>query len=202
MRGKYVSQGYIALYWTVAAFAILSAWSQPWAVFSLDAKQVPVASLSVTGQNASMLPAGYALVAIAGALLLLTARKPLAYALSAIVGLVGVGVTSFTVSFMANPLHFALSLLAVRTGIADATTLSHFVRGTSIQPIVALASLGGLALIASGLLALVSIHRWPTKRSRFERQQAARDGRSSHSRLPESRVDDWDDLTRGDDPTA
>jgi hypothetical protein len=73
--------------------------------------------------------------------------------------------------------------------------------GSALWPVASV--LGGLAIVAGGLLAARHGHRWAAMSARYERAPARAVVRRESSELePADNRAAWDALDRGDDPTA
>jgi uncharacterized PurR-regulated membrane protein YhhQ (DUF165 family) len=89
--------------------------------------------------------------------------------------------------------------LQVRPGLEELTRLrpaltlgtDSFEIITGPAPWFALA--GGLALVAAGLVAVLTAHRWRRATTRYEREPA--------TRVPDSGADQWKAIDAGEDPT-
>lgn len=139
---------------------------------------------------------GLALVALAGAGALLATRGPVRRGLGVLLALIGAGT--------------AVGAIAGRAGL-DAGSAGA---GATFWPVVCVA--GAALIMAGGLAAARSGHRWPTMGARYERRPAAstearpaaHSGPSPAAGLSRAETSEpvdnraaWDALDRGDDPT-
>ena len=58
-----------------------------------------------------------------------------------------------------------------------------------------------IALLAAGVFTLTTAHRWKGTGRRYRTDDAPHPARAAGSR-PHDAIDSWDDLSRGEDPTA
>jgi len=138
-----------------------------------------------TGSDVAPWVIGLALVALAGGGALLATRGTVRRVLGAVLALTGGGV--------------AVAAVAGRAGLDTGTAGA----GAAVWPVACV--LGGLLVVAAGVLALRHGHRWPGMGARYERRApAARDAVTPDAVAGDQRVDTraaWDALDRGDDPT-
>lgn len=156
------------------------------------------------------------LVAGAAAVPLLTPLSLAALALGAAVSITGVvlryvfgalgiaigvilGVLSAQVA-VAPPVSAVASTVTAATGIGGADAVADLVASTSATPWPVFTLLAQIVLVAAGVFALVTARRWRGSADRRYRPSPATAG-ASGSR-PHDAIDSWDDLSRGDDPTA
>ncbi|MBK5239483.1 MAG: Trp biosynthesis-associated membrane protein [Actinomycetales bacterium] len=197
----------------VALCAVLTmiAWSQTWLTLSLSSGVVGDTPLSVTGQT--MAPGLSALGLTSLALLAALALAGTVFRL--ILGVVqlglGIGVTFTAVAAMNDPTSAAAPALIVITGIQDVPALKELVSAQMLTawPFVSLGV--GILTAVSGILILFLSRSWPRAGRKYAsstttvdpsiaplvatKEQAEVD--SSHAR-----IDAWDDLSRGGDPTS
>jgi hypothetical protein len=152
----------------VGAGLALLAGSRTWETTS-KARPAPLPPTSVTHSGNSVVPwlLALSLVGLAGAGALLATRGAARRVVGGVIALAGVGVVAAAV------------------------------RGISYTPgWPVLALLGGLAILACGMLAIVRGDSWPAMGAKYERGAVAppRD-------RPATQATMWDDLDRGVDPT-
>lgn len=179
----------------VAGALVLATAGQTWVhATGLDGGVVQEARAS--GRQAAPVAAAMALVVMAAALALTTARRLGARLVGVLMALAGVVVASTAVTAALDPVATAASAVAQATG----TTAPAADYAVTAWPWVA--AVGGLLAVTMGLLALVAGGRW-TQSRRYE-APAAVDADTAPGASPRGTVDQmdaWDSLSRGDDPT-
>ena len=183
----------------MGAVLVFAGWSQNWATLHIAAADVRVSTLSVTGQESTVLPAGLALVSLATGLLLLTAGRFLSYAIALVNTLVSAGLFVTCIRFAVSPPEFLLKQLSARSGISDVDALIELVGAQSLGGGLIVTFLGAVVLVVGSVLVLVGSRSWKPRKSRFERASTATNPMSSG---PVTTIDAWDEMTRGDDPTS
>ncbi|QTX04634.1 Trp biosynthesis-associated membrane protein [Agromyces archimandritae] len=189
----------ISLIAVIAAAGLgLLAWSQPWFTLVLDDGPWPADPVGVAGAIAS--PAVSAL-SIAG--LALAAALALAGPVIRIVlGVLGLLLGGCLV------LAAGMSLGEPATAVSRAVTEATGVAGTQTRDLIAavdatawpsVAIAAGILMAAASVFIVVTARRWPASARKYRTARFSEDvdDRSAKDRA----VDDWDELTRGDDPT-
>lgn len=177
--------------------ALLAASAAPWLVVPVSTA-IAEASVSVPGSRAvPAAPAG-ALVLLAGGLAVAIAGRVARVVASVVVGVVGLLASVATARFVADPTPAALASSAEATGVRELAGTPT----TTAWPVVALV-LCLLAVVAGAVVARAS-WRWPAGGSgrRYERTGSDDGAAPVPPSDPRTRaMDDWDALSRGEDPT-
>jgi uncharacterized membrane protein (TIGR02234 family) len=98
--------------------------------------------------------------------------------------------------------------VSTATGITGDASVHALIGGVAATAWPTLALIGGVLIALGALTALVTGGRWPGGSRRYDAVRFEESkGQASAARTPEPRpgdqaVDDWDELSRGDDPTA
>lgn len=142
-------------------------------------------SLAVLALGAALSIAGLALRFIFGAL-------------SMVVG-VTLAVLTGQIAF-ATPVSAVASTVTTATGIAGSDAVADLVSSTTVTPWPAVTLVAAVLLIAAGAFTLVTARRW--RGSAERRYQTATAPVGAAGSRPHDAIDSWDDLSRGDDPTA
>jgi hypothetical protein len=191
----------LALMLLLFSALVLAGWTQQWLWCDLNSSEIRQSELSLTGQESTILPAGLALVGFALALLLLMAARVLGVLIGALGLLVAISGVTLTATFIRDPIAFALSALSKLSGIADDDVLRSFVTSFSVSWGVWLTAMSFLAMGLLSLAVIVRAPRWKPNRSRYE--TSARPRRTETPKVSgQNTIDAWDEITRGDDPTA
>jgi len=188
----------------IAASGIaLLAWTQLWATVRLAADGTTQQVLDVTGSIAAPGLTALALAGLALAGALTIAGVVIRIILGLLEVLLGVSVVLSASLALFDPVGASAAAVTTATGIAGAESTRAAVSGAELTlwPYLALAA--GVLMVLIGLLICVTARRWPGPTTRYEttRFEPVTDAATGQTR-PRDAVDDWDGLTRGDDPTA
>ncbi|WP_295791168.1 Trp biosynthesis-associated membrane protein [uncultured Microbacterium sp.] len=113
-----------------------------------------------------------------------------------IAAMVGVGTTQLLVS---PPVSATAATVTDATGISGTDAVASLVTDLSLTPWPAVTLLAQLVLAAASVFTLVTARRWASGASR--KYRTATEAGADTVR-PHDAIDSWDDLSRGDDPTA
>ena len=188
-----------------SGIALLS-WTQVWILADVATSGSARDHLEVTGSTASPALTALALagLALGGAL---TIAGPV---IRVVLGLLEIllGVSVFLGAFLAvsDPAGASAAAVTAATGISGTESIDQAVIDPTVTawPFLALAAAVLMALV--GVAVVVTARRWPGPTTRY---QAVRldpqlpAGADAAAEAPtHDAVDDWDELSRGDDPTA
>lgn len=182
------------------AVVVMIGWTQNWVSLSLSDSDIATRAMEATGQESSFLPAGLALISLATGLVLLTARKYLAFAIAIVNMAVAMGLAVLLALFIADPVTFELKPLSQLTGIADSSTLHSLVATASIGFGVAVTATGAVFVAAGAALSFAGFSHWSGTRSRYEKRANAVSTQTQNGSV--STLDAWDEMSRGTDPTT
>ncbi|MEU6170720.1 TIGR02234 family membrane protein [Streptantibioticus parmotrematis] len=177
------------------ASVVLLAAGKTWATGSTLAAGSLIA-IKASGKDVTGLPDALALVALAALVAVFAVRGAGRVVVSALLTLCGAGTVAACVAGASAT--GALDAAATRaSGLSDST-----VRHAAHTGWPWIAALGGLLLLAAGLLALARGAAWPAMGSRYERPGGPRAGRPGRAAPdPENPGEMWKALDRGEDPT-
>lgn len=171
-----------------AAFALL-AWTQPWFALTLnDARHLDVGGASAAG----------AVPALALASMVLNAALAIAGPVFRVVlGLLEVVLATLIVwsgvAALVSPIAAFGNAVSDFTGVSGTDAVASLVVSLSVTAWPLCAAIAGVLLAAVGIVVVASGSRWPTSGRKYSAVGfESADG---------SRIDDWDALSRGDDPT-
>lgn len=119
-------------------------------------------------------------------------------ALSVLIGLV-LAWLSAQVAF-ARPVSAVASVVTESTGIAGESSVSDLVASITATPWPAITLAGWVLLVAAGLYTVATARKWTATGRRYRTEESARS--AAGGSRPHDAIDDWDDLTRGEDPTT
>lgn len=156
--------------------------------------------LAVPGAAAIAVLAPLSLALLALGLALAIAGLVLRYVFGALTVAIAVvlGVLTWQV-VAAYPTAAIASTVTEATGIAGEAALADLVADVSATPWPVVTLLTWTALLIAGVFILATAHRWPRSGRRYRTDETRTERAASR---PHDAIDDWDDLSRGSDPTA
>ncbi|MEN2740994.1 Trp biosynthesis-associated membrane protein [Microbacterium sp. X-17] len=156
-------------------------------------------SLTVSGAAAIPVLAPLSLATMALGAALSIVGRVVRYVFGGLMLAIGVTMLILTarVAF-GHPVDAVAAAVTTATGISG-DAVSGLVVSIASTPWPVLTVLAWLLLLASGVFTLATAHRWRGTGRRYRTAGAHRAAREGE---PLDAVDSWDDLTRGDDPTA
>ena len=181
----------------------LLAWTQVWATVRLAADGTSQQVLDVTGSIAAPGLTALALAGLALAGALTIAGVVIRIVLGILEMLLGVSVILSAALALADPVGARAAAVTAATGIAGTDSTRAAVESAALTFWPFLALVAGILMVIVGLIVCVSARRWPGPTTRYETTRFApvTDAATGQTR-PRDAVDDWDGLTRGDDPTV
>ena len=169
-----------------SAFVLL-AMSRGWLSYTFPAAEpLPPRVVSVTGAELAPGARALALLGLAAVAALPASRGRLRTAVGALVALAGVGCLVVLGRVLADPLTAARHSEPLRFD-------RHLTGSPDLGGWPYAAVVGGLLLLAAGVLVVVRGRRWAELSSRYDAPSAPK---------PASEASLWDALDRGEDPTA
>ncbi|GAB3601829.1 Trp biosynthesis-associated membrane protein [Microbacterium aureliae] len=191
-----------------AALGVVSA-TQVWVTATLaDGAAEP---LQVAGADAVPLLTPLSLAALALGAALSIAGRILRYAFGVLCVLLAAALGALTVPVVAAPpVSSVASSVTEATGITGLAAVAELVVSLVATPWPAIALAAWLVLLSAGVLVLLTAHRWSASDRRYRSAAEAGSG-AREARMPAAgetarrrvdAIDSWDDLSRGDDPTA
>ncbi|MBA4247507.1 MAG: hypothetical protein C0444_04325 [Microbacterium sp.] len=177
----------------VAAVALL-AWTQPWVTLELaDGRTIVAAGDAAAPAVPPFALAGLALV---GALTL--AGLVFRIILGLLQSLLGAGLIASGVLAISDPVAASLGPLTAATGVDGLDSVRALVESSSVSAWPWVAMVAGAAGIVIGVAIALTASRWPRRTRRFDAVTFASGTADSRT----DRLDAWDALSDGDDPTA
>lgn len=119
--------------------------------------------------------------------------------LSALIGGVLAWLTG-QVAFL-TPTHAVAATVTESTGIAGDEGVSDMIAAIAPTPWPTVTVVVWVVLVGAGVITIVTAATWARTGRRYRTEDAAGSGARGGSR-PHDAIDDWDDLSRGEDPTA
>lgn len=157
-------------------------------------------ALAVPGSDAIPVLTPLSLAALALGAALSIVGPVLRYVLGAlalaIAGALGVTTAQLLLTM---PVSATAATVTEATGISGVDAVADLVSSMSLTPWPAVSLLAQILLAAAAVFTLVTARRWQGSAGR--KYRTAADAPADTSR-PHDAIDSWDDLSRGDDPTA
>lgn len=177
----------------VAAAALL-AWTQPWVTLELtDGRMIVAAGDAAAPAVPPFALAGLALV---GALTL--AGLVFRIILGLLQSLLGAGLIASGVLAISDPVAASLGPLTAATGVDGLDSVRALVESSTVSAWPWVAMVAGAAGMVIGVAIALTASRWPQRTRRFDTVTFASGSVDSRT----ERLDAWDALSDGDDPTA
>ncbi|MDX2025194.1 Trp biosynthesis-associated membrane protein [Microcella sp.] len=177
----------------VAAVAML-AWTQPWVELQLTDGRTVIAAGDATAP--AVPPFALAGLALVGALTL--AGLVFRIILGLLQSLLGVGLIASGMLAVSDPVAASLAPLTAATGVDGLDSVRALVESTSVSAWPWVAIVAGGAAVVVGIAIAATASRWPQRTRRFDGVKFAAEPTDART----DRLDAWDALSDGDDPTA
>lgn len=199
-RIKYLILAAVAV---AAGLGILAA-TQLWFVLHLTAAAGHDAPVDVAGSLAAPALTALSLAALALVAAFAIAGRLLRLVLGVLGIILGGCVILAAALAMGNPVHSSVSAVTKATGVAGDTPVADLVASvdSSLWPAAALTA--GILLAAACYAAIITAKAWPGPSRKYQAvrfEQADPDTEGTESKRDRA-IDSWDELSRGDDPTA
>ncbi len=179
------------------ALALISS-TQTWLMVTLT--QVVDQPLAVPGADAAALLAPLSLAALALGLALSIVGRVLRYLFGVLALAIGVAIIAAASRIAIEvPVDAVAGAVTTATGLSGEETVAALIEGIGETPWPWLTVVAGAVILLGGAFALATAHRWRGSGRRYRTDAGA--SAASGSR-PHDAIDSWDDLSRGDDPTA
>jgi uncharacterized membrane protein (TIGR02234 family) len=180
-----------------AGLALLSA-TQQWFTLTISSGAGGSAELSVDGTVAAPALSALAFAAIALAAALAIAGPVIRIVLGILGVLLGGSIILSASLAIADPAVAGAAAVTTSTGVSGTESVRTLVTAVVSTPWPILALVAGALLVLVALAVLVTSRSWPASARKY---QAVRT-ESSEVSAKDRAVDEWDELSRGDDPTA
>ncbi len=177
----------------LAGLAFL-AWSQPW--FAIDVSDGR--TLVVSGDRAAGAASALALTCLVLNGALTIAGPIFRVVLGALEALIGATLVLVSSLALGSPVTASATSLSEATGVSGNDSLAALIASVSVTAWPWVSVVAGALLIALGFAVLASAARWPGSGRKYG---AVRMQTPEGVTIDASNIDDWDALTRGDDPT-
>lgn len=179
----------------LAAVLAMLAWTQTWVVAYTDSAQ-----LDIDGAAAAPALSALALAALALGGALTIAGPAFRIVLGLLEVLLGISVAISAFGAISQPANAAIADVSKLTGVAGDKSVLALITDASITVWPWLGVVAGVLFVIVGIGVLVTSARWPGPGRKY---QAVRlepvDGEPLSSK--DAAIDNWDELSRGSDPT-
>lgn len=146
-------------------------------------------------------PLSLAVLALGAALSIVGRVLRYAFGVLTVVIAVILGLLTWQAAFTPGVRHVAATVTEA-TGITGDAAVSELVASVTPSAWPAVTLVGWAVLLASGVLTLATAHRWQGSGRRYRTGASAPVVTTAPASRPHDAIDDWDDLSRGEDPTA
>lgn len=191
-----------------AGLALLS-WSQTW--FDVQLADATASGsgevIAVPGSIASPALAALGLAGLALVAALAIAGPVIRIVLGILEVVLGGAVLLAAGLSIGDPIGAVSPAVTEATGVSGAGPTAELVAASVPTAWPVAAVVGGILLVAAGILVLATGTRWPSSSRRYRSARLVEaEGTASTARrrgaASDRAIDDWDELSRGDDPTA
>jgi len=180
----------------ISAVTLLS-WTQQWFVITLDDGQTVLVGGDIAAQGLSALAlAGLALI---GALSI--AGRVFRVILGILQVFIGVTIAFSAFLALSDPVAVSATAISALTGVAGPQSVTALVTEISLSVWGWLALIAGILTIGHGLAISFSAHRWPDTSKKYQSITRYQASAEKPADATTSAIDDWDALSKGDDPT-
>ena len=203
----------------LASGVALLAWTQVWVNATVGQSGSARQSLEVSGSTAAPGVTALALAGLALAGAVSIAGPVIRVVLGVLEVLLGFSVVLSAFLAITDPAAASAGAVTDATGISGADSVVDAVTEAALTPWPFVALLAGVVRFGAGVGVLVTARRWPGPTSRYQavRFETAEPGETTDVHGPDGAdpaapgstpgstsdaVDDWDGLSRGEDPTA
>ncbi|MET0976759.1 MAG: Trp biosynthesis-associated membrane protein [Leifsonia sp.] len=180
-----------------AGLALLSA-TQTWFTFTIASGAGGSAELVVNGSVAAPALSALSFAAIALAAALAIAGPVIRIVLGVLGVVLGGSVILSAAIAIGDPALSGASAVTKATGVSGAESVRGLVSSVTWTAWPVLALVAGILLVLAAIAVLVTSRMWPASARRYQAVRLEGAETSAKDRA----VDEWDELSRGDDPTA
>ncbi|GAB3554781.1 hypothetical protein GCM10027404_29650 [Arthrobacter tumbae] len=172
--------------------------TQAWLSVTLPQSAVQTPSIEVPGSDAATAVTAFALVGLAAALAASIAGRIARWIIAVILTVAGVGIALSSLAVATDPMTAAEPAIGEALGVTSQDGAS--VTATAMPWLAAVA---GLMLLLCAVWLLIAGSGWRTAR-RYENRQEPSPSRNAPAKADTNadEIDNWDSLSRGEDPTG
>lgn len=210
MRYTLTKRASLTLLLILSVLALLAS-SQNWLTFTLDTVASSNQSLSVAGNAVAPLAFSLSIIALAGVGALTIADRVVSVIILVAVSAASIGIVAVTWAVMNDPVGYAKAQLSAATGLAGLNTLRDHVIQTELSPWVIVTLIVAIVVAATSIATLFFVRNWTAGGTRYS-SRAVRGAAEDHAdstaetfarfeALSDDRIQDWDALSQGEDPS-
>lgn len=187
----------------LASGLALLAWTQVWVNADVATLGAAQRHLAVPGSIASPALTALALAGLALGGALTIAGPVIRVVLGVLEVLLGVSVFLAAFTAVSDPAAASAAAVTKATGITGKKSIEVGVVDPTVTPWPFVALAAAVLMLALGAAIVVTAGRWPGQGSRYQavRLEPVKTA-AAQEEAPRDAVTDWDELSRGDDPTA
>ncbi|MBM7783022.1 Trp biosynthesis-associated membrane protein [Arthrobacter tumbae] len=191
-------RGVLVLATVTSALAAFGSTTQAWLSVTLPQSAVQTPSIEVPGSDAATAVTAFALVGLAAALAASIAGRIARWIIAVILTVAGVGIALSSLAVATDPMTAAEPAIGEALGVTSQDGAS--VTATAMPWLAAVA---GLMLLLCAVWLLIAGSGWRTAR-RYENRQEPSPSRNAPAKADTNadEIDNWDSLSRGEDPTG
>jgi uncharacterized membrane protein (TIGR02234 family) len=199
------------LFVAACAIVVMVAWSQTWSTLSLASGVAGDTPVPVTGQTMAPGLSALALTSIALVAALALAGRVFRIVLGAVQCVLGVVISITSIGVIGDPVAAAAPALISITGLQDVSAIRDIVSQQALTAWPFVSVVVGILTALTGVVILVFSKKWPQSGRKYAAASTpvspltaplvtpltTKDVDASHAK-----IDAWDDLSRGGDPTS
>ncbi|WP_299165143.1 Trp biosynthesis-associated membrane protein [uncultured Arthrobacter sp.] len=187
-------KGVVVLATVIAALAAFGSTTQTWLSVTLPQTAVQTPTIEVPGSDAATAVTAFALVGLAAALAVSIAGRTARWIIAAILTVAGAGILVSSLAVAGDPAASAAPAIGEALGVTSQDGVS-----VTATPMPWLAAVAGILLVACAVWLLIAGRGWRAAR-RYETTAGRRQAPKADANADE--IDNWDSLSRGEDPTG
>lgn len=203
---KLFRKPWVLLKLAVGALLALVAVTQTWVRITLVDGSASVLVVNVSGSAAHPAIAPVAIAALISVVVLAIAGRVFRVVLGVLVALMGAAIIALSASVLSNPLASARASITEVSGLTGGG-ITDIVGAVDVSGWPVVAVIGGVILLAAGVFAIFTMHRWPVGGRRYETRATTEGAERSRAHAqadhasPHDRISEWESQNDGVDPT-
>jgi len=170
--------------------------TQTWLDVVLPQAAVETGDIAVAGNEAATAVTAFAVVALAAALAASIAGKVARWIIAAVLLVAGIGITTASVSVIADPAQGAAGAVGKAIGVSGSTGAD-----ITLTAMPYLAAAAGVLIALAAVWLAVASRRWAVSRRYAAQPATGAAAKGESTEPPIDEIDSWDRLTKGEDPT-
>jgi hypothetical protein len=194
------SKIYVLLFSVLFSLSCLLAWSQPWVLLS---SMLPASTglQEFSGETVAPALPGLVFLSIATLAVLAISGTVLRKILSVVLAFSGVGIFVIATNVISDPVQASISELSTISGINNDEELVSQVVNVSLSAWPFIASASGLVLTATAIVIFFTSAKWVSTSRKYD-ADTHRSSELENAPQSEKNIAQWDNLSKGTDPTT